>query len=1255
MSNNNFKRYTSEEYVEAAIPEKVSDHNSSTTAHNDIRESLTAGQQAISAHTARKDNPHGITKTQLGLENVDNTADLNKPVSTAQTAAINAAKSEALTAAANAKSEALAAANAASQGLSAHTANKENPHGVTKAQLNLGNVDNTSDANKPVSTAQAAAISAAKTEVTNSINAVSESLSAHMTNKENPHNVTLEQLGGQVAITGAATSVTDSNLTANRVLISNASGKIAVSSEVTTTELEYINGVTDNIQTQLNAKASNEALLGYIANTSNPHSVTKSTIGLGNVENKSSATIRGELTSSNVTSALGFTPISTAVKGAKNGLAELDANGKVPTAQLPSYVDDVLEYSAKSSFPSTGETGKIYVSTDDNKTYRWSGSAYVEISASLALGETSSTAYRGDRGKTAYDHSQITSGNPHGITKTTVGLANVENKSSATIRGELTKDNVTTALGYTPPTTNTTYGVVSTTADGLAPKRDGSTTKYLRADGTWAVPPDTNTTYTFNGAVSTIKDSNLTASRALISDGSGKVAVSAVTSTELGYLDGVTSNIQTQLDGKVESSEQKIKHYTEFSQIGVTKGSETLEDICSKLPNYSVLVCNIGSDCNQSIYPSSGYGTLVVRKLIKDRCYLQFHSHQTNNHHYATSYGGVIKDAWKAVSLENHSHSYLPLSGGTVTGTLVLSKTQDAGGTSNNQPALIVGGTVDQAHLEFDGNEIMAKATATTTADLNLNANGGNVVMGGGKVSISSGGISAPSTDGKIGHLNTALYSAQAYTNGSAGYYYKIATCTGKRNSSSNFDTTITLLATGYYGDTSLMNGILKAEVRWDKGTSTTPSKAILRWLMSDESINPDNFILTYKWDSATSDVTLNIYVTYGTATWTSMNFTKLVEHTWGGSKNKFDWTLYYRSGTDGVTAIPTGETQVKSTLGVIKASKFNGAATSANTIAVTDNDASGNKPTTGTTYYIPYSTGKSGNQTLRANNDLYYWDTGTSSYLNVGGTSNMGALTLHHNNGKYANIIPGAVTANRNITLPDADGTVSLEGHTHAASAITSGTLAVARGGTGVTSNPSMLTNLGSTSAANVFAASPRPGVTGTLGIANGGTGATTAAAARTALGAASTSVATTSAAGLMSAADKTKLDGLATVATSGSYNDLSNKPTIPTVPSTLKNPYSLTIQGNGTTLTNGTYDGSAAKTVNITASSIGAAASSHNHAASEITSGTLGVARGGTGQTTTAPAVGTSGLRASYAGTADMTPGSSSLTTGVLYFVYE
>lgn len=94
------------------------------------------------------------------------------------------------------------------------------------------------------------------------------------------------------------------------------------------------------------------------------------------------------------------------IYGAISSKADLDTSGKVLSSQLPSYVDDVLEYSAKSNFPSTGESGKIYVDTATNLTYRWSGSAYVEISQSLALGETSSTAYRGDRGKIAYDHSQ---------------------------------------------------------------------------------------------------------------------------------------------------------------------------------------------------------------------------------------------------------------------------------------------------------------------------------------------------------------------------------------------------------------------------------------------------------------------------------------------------------------------------------------------------------------------------------------------------------------------------------------------------------------------------------------------------------------------------------------------------------------------------------------------------------------------------------------------------------------------------------
>ena len=100
--------------------------------------------------------------------------------------------------------------------------------------------------------------------------------------------------------------------------------------------------------------------------------------------------------------------IPTSEKGAASGVAQLDSNGKVPSSQLPSYVDDVVEgYLYNGTFyedsahtePITGETGKIYVDLATNKTYRWGGSAYAEISESLALGETSSTAFAGDRGK----------------------------------------------------------------------------------------------------------------------------------------------------------------------------------------------------------------------------------------------------------------------------------------------------------------------------------------------------------------------------------------------------------------------------------------------------------------------------------------------------------------------------------------------------------------------------------------------------------------------------------------------------------------------------------------------------------------------------------------------------------------------------------------------------------------------------------------------------------------------------------------
>lgn len=152
--------------------------------------------------------------------------------------------------------------------------------------------------------------------------------------------------------------------------------KRALEQTVNYVKAQIKSNVTDKLGT-----ASGIATLGTDGKLTSGQlpSIDKTYVGLGNVTNTAQI------------------PLSQ--KGAVNGVATLGADGKVPSSQLPSYVDDVLEYTNKSSFPTTGETGKIYVDTSTNKTYRWGGTAYVEISASLALGETSSTAYAGDKGK----------------------------------------------------------------------------------------------------------------------------------------------------------------------------------------------------------------------------------------------------------------------------------------------------------------------------------------------------------------------------------------------------------------------------------------------------------------------------------------------------------------------------------------------------------------------------------------------------------------------------------------------------------------------------------------------------------------------------------------------------------------------------------------------------------------------------------------------------------------------------------------
>lgn len=164
----------------------------------------------------------------------------------------------------------------------------------------------------------------------------------------------------------------------------------------------------------------------HIAARNNPHAVTAAQVGLGNVENKSSATIRSEITSENVTNALGYTPLNSAARGAANGVAPLGADSLIPASYLPAYVDDVLEgylynnvfyKEAAHTTVIPAETGKIYVdlTNNSNKTYRWTGSQYVEISSSTVYYAGTGLSLSG----TTFNHTNSISA---GATAISIGL-----------------------------------------------------------------------------------------------------------------------------------------------------------------------------------------------------------------------------------------------------------------------------------------------------------------------------------------------------------------------------------------------------------------------------------------------------------------------------------------------------------------------------------------------------------------------------------------------------------------------------------------------------------------------------------------------------------------------------------------------------------------------------------------------------------------------------------------------------------------
>lgn len=413
--------------------------------------------------------------------------------------------------------------------------------------------------------------------------------------------------------------------------------------------------------------------------------------------------------------------------GTANGLATLDASGKVPSAQLPSYVDDVLECINKASFPTTGESGKIYIDQTTNLTYRWGGTAYVEISQSLALGETSSTAYAGDKGKqNATDIAALKTGKAdkattlagYGITD---AYTKTQTYTQAEVNTKLTDGSVTKVgkvdVGSTTKPIYLKAGVPTAVGTSLAVDITGNsatTSKLKTAVTLWGQSFDGSKAITGNltnvGTITPTGEDLKVVGNLIVTGGivmyadDGASIESGFAALLAAHIDGVTI--------KYNSDEQKI--YSVMSGIAVNgttyKPNETTGIIT--IPDYPTSLDWDNIDGKPSTFtPSShthtfasltskpttiaGYG-ITDAKIVNGVITLgtatitPLTAHQTvtlasgtNNGTLKLTVNGTATDniavkglgsaaftASSAYAAASHTHAYLPLSGGTMTGNL---------------------------------------------------------------------------------------------------------------------------------------------------------------------------------------------------------------------------------------------------------------------------------------------------------------------------------------------------------------------------------------------------------------------------------------------------------------------------------------------------------------------------------------------------------------------------------------------------------
>ncbi len=388
----------------------------------------------------------------------------------------------------------------------------------------------------------------------------------------------------------------------------------------TVTEINYVDGVTSNIQTQLDNKAA-KSHTHTVANISDLTATAKELNYMDGVTSNVQTQLDGKAASGHTHNYAG----SSSVGGAATSANKLNTNDG--SATQPVYFKNGVPVATTHTLGKSVPSNAVFTDT--------------HYSSKNVVGATNATS------NTA---TALTNGN--------VYINSVEN-------GAVTSSHKISGSGATTVTTDTNGNIViSSTDNNTTYSAAGSALGLVKSGGDVTISSGVITVNddshnhtianvdnlqssldakqaTVTGGASTITSSNLTTSRALVSDSSGKVAVSAVTSTELGYLDGVTSNIQTQLDGKAASSH----NHAASNIVSGTLSSD-------RLPTVPIAKGGTGATTAAAALTNLGITATASELNYVDGVTSNIQS-QLNN---------------KAAS--SHTHSYLPLSGGNLTGVL---------------------------------------------------------------------------------------------------------------------------------------------------------------------------------------------------------------------------------------------------------------------------------------------------------------------------------------------------------------------------------------------------------------------------------------------------------------------------------------------------------------------------------------------------------------------------------------------------------